>query len=265
MPNRIIKETICTSDNIDSLSAFQETVFYRMIVNCDDYGRMDARPKILASKLFPLKDIRAGQMEDALRALTSAELVILYEVDGKPFLQMKTWERHQQIRAKKSKYPGPDSGKQISDSICKQMQADDSKCPRNPIQSNPNPNPNPNPSICAEASPAPAATLTLVDGSLYPITEKDAEADRKAYPAVDVMQEYLKMERWLSANPKNRKTKAGIRRFINSWLGRAQNSARPSGVKTVAAQRYKQRDYSEDDLLAVSDDLIAEARARRQA
>ena len=67
MPNRILKESICTSDEIETLSAFQETFFYRLIVNCDDYGRMDARPKILASKLFPLKDIRAAQIEDALR------------------------------------------------------------------------------------------------------------------------------------------------------------------------------------------------------
>ena len=153
MPNRIIKESICTSDNLDQLSAFQETMFYRLLVNCDDYGRMDARPKILAAKLFPLKDIRTSQIEEGLRALTSAELVIIYEVDGKPFLQMKTWERHQQIRAKKSKYPSPESGNIVSDSTCKQMIADDSKCPRNPIQSESNPNPesesNSNPvSVC---------------------------------------------------------------------------------------------------------------------
>ena len=65
----------------------------------------------------------------------------LYTVDGKPFLQMKTWDRHQQVRAKKSKYPSPESGKQADDSICKQMIADDSKCPRNPIQSESESNP----------------------------------------------------------------------------------------------------------------------------
>ena len=145
MPNRILKETICTSENIDKLSAFHETVFYRMIVNCDDFGRLDARPKILASRLFPLKDIRAVQIENALRALSSAELVILYEVDGKPFLQMTTWDRHQQIRAKKSKFPGPEKGLISSDINCNQMISSDSKCSRNPIQSESNPNPNPNP------------------------------------------------------------------------------------------------------------------------
>ena len=142
MPNRILKESICTSENVDQLTAFQETVFYRLIVTCDDYGRMDARPKLLSSKLFPLKDIRAAQIEDALRALTSAELVTLYTVDGKPFLQMKTWDRHQQVRAKKSKYPSPESGTQADASICNQMISGAGKCPRNPIQSESESNPN---------------------------------------------------------------------------------------------------------------------------
>ena len=261
MPNRIIKETICTSDNLDVLTPFQETFFFRLIVNCDDYGRMDARPKILSAKLYPLKDIRVNQIEDALRALTSAELVRLYTVGGKPFLQMNTWNQHQRVRDSKAKYPGIEDADPAES--CGELRRVAADCGLNPIQSNPNTNPNPN--VCAEASSAPVATLTLVDGSIYPITDKDAEADRQAYPAVDVMQEYLKMERWLEANPKNRKTKAGIRRFVNSWLGRAQNSARPGGRgKTVTAQRYEQRDYTEDELLAIGDDLIAEARARRQ-
>ena len=158
MPNRILKETICTSENIEKLSAFQETVFYRIIVNCDDFGRLDARPKILASRLFPLKDIRAAQIENALRALSLAELVILYEVDGKPFLQMATWDKHQTIRAKKSKYPAPSESNckqlQADDFNCKQMQADASKCSRNPIQSESNPNPNPNPNPMRDAHDA---------------------------------------------------------------------------------------------------------------
>lgn len=79
--------------------------------------------------------------------------------------------------------------------------------------------------ICAETSPAPVATLPLVDGSFHVITREDADKDAEAYPAVDVIQEYFKMGRWCDANPKYRKTKSGIKRFINQWLGRAQNSA----------------------------------------
>ena len=149
MPNRIIKESICASENVDQLSPFNETFFYRLIVNCDDYGRMDARVKILSSRLFPLKDIQPDEVQAALIALHEAGLIILYEVDGKPYLQMKTWDKHQQVRAKRSKYPSPDSSSQPSATICKQMISNDSKCPRNPIQSESlsNPNPYPNPMI----------------------------------------------------------------------------------------------------------------------
>jgi len=125
MPNRIIKESICTSENIDALTPFQETVFVRLMVNCDDYGRFDGRAKILSSRLFPLKDITPEEMEDAVEALVKADLATVYQVDGKPFIHLKSWEKHQQTRASKSKYPAPD------ESICNQLLSDDSKCPRN--------------------------------------------------------------------------------------------------------------------------------------
>src|SRR5690606_3839373 len=140
MPNRIIKESICTSDTIDQLSWFEEVFFYRLIVNCDDYGRFDARPAILKARLFPLKSVTEKQISDALNKLSTVGIVTVYEYDGRPYLQLVTWDKHQQIRAKKSKYPAPDVA-------CNHMISDDIKCPRNPIQSesNPNPNQNPNP------------------------------------------------------------------------------------------------------------------------
>ena len=139
MPNRIIKESVCTSDNLDTLSWFEEVCFYRLIVNCDDYGRLDARLAILRSKLFPLKSITDKQINSALQSLRSAGMIDLYDVDGRSFLQIRTWEKHQTIRAKKSKFPSPEQGLQTSEINCMQMQADVSV-----IQSNPNPNPNQN-------------------------------------------------------------------------------------------------------------------------
>ena len=146
MPNRIIKESICTSDEIDRLSWFEEAFFYRLIVNCDDYGRFDGRPAVIKSRLFPLKDnVTAKSVEAAIHKLASVELVALYEFEGKPYLHLPTWDKHQQIRAQKSKYPAPEDGMYTSDIICNQLKSDDIKCPRNPIQSESNPNPNPNP------------------------------------------------------------------------------------------------------------------------
>ena len=132
MPNRILKESICTSDNINELSPYEEIFFYRLIVNCDDYGIMDARTSILRAKCFPLKIdlIKESDIEDWLINLIDAELIFLYEIEGRRYLKMTSWEKHQQIRAHRSKFPMPDSGGY-------HLKSDDIKSPRNPIQSNP--------------------------------------------------------------------------------------------------------------------------------
>jgi len=135
MPNRIIKESICRSDSIDSLSWFEEVLFYRLIVVCDDYGRFDGRPAIIRGSCFPLKDMRLKDIENALDKLSAAGMVRQYESGGRPYLQLISWEQHQQIRAKKSKFPPYDE-------TCNQLISDDSNSPRNPIQSETNPNRN---------------------------------------------------------------------------------------------------------------------------
>jgi hypothetical protein len=115
---------VCSSDNLDALTWYEEVFFYRLIVCCDDYGRMDARPAILRARLFPLKSVTDAQIEKALQSLRSAAMIDLYAVDGRSYLQMRTWERHQQVRAKRSKYPPPPGEPSESDIICNHMQAD---------------------------------------------------------------------------------------------------------------------------------------------
>lgn len=130
MPDRIIKESSCTSDTLNGLSDFEERFWWRLVVNCDDYGRFDARPAVLKSRLFPLMGGKTNKnMAEALRKLASVGLVKIYEVDGRPFLQVVKWDKHQRIRAKRSKYPSP------NESVCCQLPSNDSICPRNPIQS----------------------------------------------------------------------------------------------------------------------------------
>lgn len=142
MPNRIIKESICTSDSLAELSWFEQAVFFRLIVLADDFGIFDARPAIIRGRAFPLHSVTDKQIIEALSKLETVDMIYLYTVGGKPYLQLKTWGDHQQIRATKSKYPKPEEADLISFDInCNQMISSDSKCSRNPIQSNPNPNP----------------------------------------------------------------------------------------------------------------------------
>ena len=129
MPNRILKESICISSKIDRLSWFEEVLFYRLMVNCDDYGRFDGRPTVVRSRCFGLKTgITPDRVVKGLRKLEQCGLIRCYTAENELYLQLQGWENHQQIRAKKSKFPAPED-------TCKQLLSDDCKCPRNPIQS----------------------------------------------------------------------------------------------------------------------------------
>ncbi len=235
MPNRILKESICRSDEIDSLSWFEEVLFYRLIVNCDDYGRYDGRLRIIKNTCFPLKDITEKDVEKALNKLSAVGLVRVYEAQGRPTLQLVTWEQHQNIRAKKSKYPPYDN-------TCIQMYADVSKCSRNPIQSESESNAN----VCSElkqSEPAeePVITLLLKTGDEFPIFQHDIDEFAELYPAVDIVQEMRKMKGWCINTPQKRKTQRGIRRFINSWLAREQDKGGTKGYSESKQSGYGNR------------------------
>nr|DAE40227.1 MAG TPA: replisome organizer [Caudoviricetes sp.] len=245
MPNRILKESICTSDSIDSLGWFDEVLFYRLIVNCDDYGRFDGRPAIIKNRLFPLKEnLTAKTVARAIEKLASAGLVTLYVFEGKPYLYLPTWNHHQSVRAKFSKYPAPEDGcerMKSSASNCNQMNANVPvfECDiRESIFENRESN------VGAEPEPAsapPVAELPLNDGSLFRVYAPDASKWSTLYPAVNVLQELRKMTGWLDANPKRRKTKAGIRSFITSWLAREQDRGGAAPARTAYRSKNEER------------------------
>lgn len=108
MPDRLIRESWCASETIDRLTPFEETVLARLIVNCDDFGRMDGRVNVLCSRLFVTRrDVGAEQMRAAIAALEREGLILRYAVAGKEYIQMRGWGEHQRIRTQRSKYPAP--------------------------------------------------------------------------------------------------------------------------------------------------------------
>lgn len=213
MPNRIIKESICSSDSIDGLSWFEECFFYRLIVNCDDYGRMDARTPILRARLFPLKAMADGEIEAALAALEGARLLDLYRAGGRPYLQLRTWERHQSIRAKRSKYPAP-GGPQAPESICTQTQTDARGCPRNPIQSESESDPK------GEPARAPFTPPSAEEVAAY-CRERSSPVDPQGFL------DYYAARGWLAWKTPMRDWKAALR-AAERW-DRWKEGAPPSG------------------------------------
>jgi hypothetical protein len=146
MPDRIIKQSICASESIDRLSWFQEALFYRLIVHCDDRGRFDARPRIVRGLLFPLKEeMPLSEIVDGLRGLEDAGLIKIY--GGGKFLYLPTWAVHQRIRNVRAKYPDPEESAAFCGTLPQpaaecgdplQSAASRARAESNPIQSNSN-------------------------------------------------------------------------------------------------------------------------------
>ena len=79
---------------------------------------------------------------------------------------------------------------------------------------------------CAEpetVSAPPIISIILNDKTFFDVFSEDYNRWCELYPAVNVMQELRKMSSWSTDNPKRRKTKSGIRRFINAWLSKEQD------------------------------------------
>ena len=86
--------------------------------------------------------------------------------------------------------------------------------------------------------------IVVIGGSEVNVYDHELPAWERAYPAVDVRQELKRICAWCQSNPANRKTARGLRRFINSWLARVQDRARPgplnSGPRGGVDARYGQ-------------------------
>lgn len=79
---------------------------------------------------------------------------------------------------------------------------------------------------CAEpqsSSAPPIISIILNDKTFFDVLPEDYNRWCELYPAVNVMQELRKMSGWCTDNPTRRKTKKGIRRFINNWLAGEQD------------------------------------------
>lgn len=196
MPNRIIKESICTSDSMSELTWFEQVLFFRLIVLADDFGTFDGRPRIIRGRGFPLVDVTEKQISDGLRTLATAGMVDLYTVGGKPYLQLKTWAEHQRVRNSQHKYPTYEERDKDCDNS--QFTASRGKSRRNAalIQSNPNPN------IQSESN----------NESIYTTTTTDNARDKETPPCASEIYAYFKDELCID----NARKEAGIFEAYNA-------------------------------------------------
>jgi len=237
MPNRIIKDSIHTSETVNAMNDFQFRLWINLITYVDDYGRGDARPAVIKGTCFPLRDrLTNKDIEAALNALAGIGCVGLYEVDGKPYLYFPNWESHQRIRQRVSKYPKPalDNNPQQVAASCGELRPES------------NPNPNPNPESESEvyarkraASPAQRFSPPTVDEVKAYCTERGNGIDPQHF--VD----FYASKGWRVGNQPMKDWKACVR----TWEQRDRTGTSFTGSvpKTNPALQYSQREYTRDE------------------
>lgn len=87
-------------------------------------------------------------------------------------------------------------------------------------------------------------------GEGYPFFQADIDLYKSLYPSVDIAQEMRKMVGWSDANPTKRKTKVGMKRFVNAWLSREQDKYKPASASATkpAGTKFNNFEQRNDDI-----------------
>jgi len=109
MPGRYIREGILDSERVNKLAASSkpsaELFYFKLLLVVDDHGRAEARPHLLKSKCFPVREnVDQKDILNFLKACKDADLLFLYKVNDKRYLQIKDFR--QRTRGS-SKFPEP--------------------------------------------------------------------------------------------------------------------------------------------------------------
>ena len=234
MPNRIIKDSIRTSKSINAMTDFQFRMWAYLITYVDDYGRGSADPELLKGFVFPRrKGVTEGTISKTLAELATIGSVILYEVDGEPYLCFPNWSEHQTVRNKVSKFPSPADGLITSEINCNQLKANvpviQSRIQNPESESNPEGGGEP-----LEAASPPVVSIPLNDGTEFSVSQEQCQEWAGVYPAVNVIQQLREMREWCLNNPAKRKTARGVRSFITRWLAKEQDRGGQKRSKGIA-------------------------------
>jgi len=106
MPIRMLRDWT-TSDKVKVVSVHAERFFVRLIMKADDYGCFHATPSLLKAYLFPLllDSVREADLTRWMDECHKAGLIVLYESDGKKYLQIVDFK--QRLDKSRSKFPLP--------------------------------------------------------------------------------------------------------------------------------------------------------------
>jgi hypothetical protein len=101
MPNRVIKESIFSSPNLNRLNDSSECLFYRLLLITDDHGCFEATPDFIRGKCFSKKANNWGlkKIINSLVDLANNELIFLWTENEHLYGIFLTFKNHQRVRS----------------------------------------------------------------------------------------------------------------------------------------------------------------------
>lgn len=110
---RTIKPDAFKSETLSRVSRGARWTFAGLWTYVDDAGRGIYNPRLIWAELYPLDDATTVQdVIDDLEALEAIGAIVRYEVDGKVYLAIPAFDKHQSAayRRTESKLPAPEEG-----------------------------------------------------------------------------------------------------------------------------------------------------------
>ena len=255
MGNRMIKETIRTDLQINRLTDFQFRLWTYLLTYVDDYGRGSADPDLVKGFCFPRrKDVTAKSISAGFKELQNEGLVKIYRVGEEMYFCFPSWEKHQRIQAKRSLYPEPPSSEDC-DGFDNSTVTHGDQPPEVEVEEEIEYT-STIVDVCAELKKDKQATdeneqaifeIPTNTGEGYPFFQSDIDFYKSLYPSVDIAQEMRKMVGWSNANPTKRKTKGGMKRFVNAWLSREQDKYK-STTAPAAKSKFNNFEQRNDEI-----------------
>lgn len=134
---RTIKPEFWDSPDTAKAGPWSRLLFIALWNWADDYGRGTANMKELEGFAFPNDSVfadRSGntvQFRDIVAEVAECFGVMFYEVSGRPYYAIPSWEEHQrnERRAKQSKYPSPQVRDGVAEIPCNVAEVPNSSGP----------------------------------------------------------------------------------------------------------------------------------------
>lgn len=217
---RMIDPGFWRDEKLAECTHIERLLFIGLWTFAEDHGVGRANPKLIKADIFPYDTLRDSDLDKSLAHLASLGLITLYEIDTQRYYFVNNFERHQVInRPSKCILPTPND--QFSNThgvLTEYSRSTHSPIEDKRIEENILPGAN-----APDRNSAPIFELPLNDDTLYPLYDQDISLYSNLYPAVNINQQLRAMIGWCDGNPKKRKTRAGIKRFINAWLAKEQD------------------------------------------